>query len=311
MFNNKNIFIALTYRCNAFCKKCMTRYHVNKEQEMGRKIVKCIETLLIQNSYSDWISVGTGEPLLYNDFQYFVRSMLDVNDKLKLRLLTNGVLLSEDNPFAIFDRRIKWGVTVDAFNQESLMDLQKGVDIEKVKYNVKSVTKKYGGNQLYLNYTVSKNNIDEILPFCKFAVENNIKEVYLTELKVFSGYESDLNEHRVIHDNYLNEKIDEAMKYLEKNGISTKGINIGRRNDSSKCYIKHNASPMIDVDGSVSFCSGREDIIIGNIMDEDIEKKWISFANCLETQNIDWCSKCYDKINSHGIYYLPKTIRKD
>ena len=40
MFNNKNLFIALTYRCNAFCKKCMTRYHINKDIEMSKSFAE-------------------------------------------------------------------------------------------------------------------------------------------------------------------------------------------------------------------------------------------------------------------------------
>ena len=311
MFNNKNFFIALTYRCNAFCKKCMTRYHINKEHEMSKRIIDRICSMMLFNGYQSWVSVGTGEPLLYDNFQYFVESILRINSRIRLRLLTNGMLLSNSNSKAVFNNRIKWGITMDAFNQDSLEGLQKGVDIEKVKNNVRSISKKYGGSQLYLNFTVSNNNIDEILPFCMFAVENGIDEIYLTELKIFSGYEKDLADYRVIHNQHLSEKIEEVKNYLNKNGISSGGINIGRNTNRCKCYIKHVASPMIDVDGSVSFCSGREDIVIGNIMQQDIQKKWKDMADNLERKNICWCDKCYDKIGAEGLYNLPKTIRKE
>lgn len=311
MFNNKNLFIALTYKCNAFCKKCMTRYHINRKTDISIDILNRIFSLLIYYSYCGWISVGTGEPLLYDNFQYFVKSILKVNSNIKLRLLTNGMLLFCDNPIAIFDDRIKWGVTMDAFKQDSLINVQKGVDIEKVKWNVRDVAKKYGGSQMYLNFTVYEHNIEEILSFCKFAVENGITEIYLTELKVFSGYEKDLQDYRVIHDDYLSGKLDEVKEFLSKNNISTGGINIGRSNNRCKCYLKNTASPIIDVDGSVSFCSGREDIFIGNIMDEEIVEKWKSHIEFINQYEPAWCSKCYDKIRENGIYNLPKTIRKE
>lgn len=311
MFNNKNIFIALTYKCNAFCKKCMTRYHINKEIEMTTEILNRIFMLLNSNSYSGWISVGTGEPLLFTDFEYFVKNILEVNNKIRLRLLTNGMLLEVDSPNIVFDERIKWGITMDAFNQTTLLDLQKGVDIEKVKYNISSVSKKYGGSHLYLNFTVTEDNIEEILPFCKFAIANNIHDIYLTELKIFSGYEKDLANHRVIYDEYLFGKLDEVKNYLNDNDVSTLGINVGKKSIHSHCYLKRTASPMIDVTGDVSFCSGREDIIIGNILDDNIQETWHKFVEKVQSKETKWCDYCYDKMNNDGIYFLPKTIRKE
>lgn len=311
MFNSKNIFIALTYRCNAFCNKCMTRYHKNKDVEISHEILNRFFTLLTDNDYSGIVSVGTGEPLLFKDLESFVENILKVNDKVRLRMLTNGMLLSVDNNPLIFNERCKWGVTMDAFSQETLMGLQKGVDIEKVKYNVASVAQKYGGSSLYLNFTVSQKNIDQILPFCEFAVNNGITDVYLTELKLFTGYENELSKYKVIHDEYFKGVISEAKKFLETNGISTKGINFERRCNRSDCYLKNRASPVIDVDGSVSFCSGREDIYVGNVMDVDVEKKWLDFSKKVENTQGKWCELCYDRMLPNGIYRLPKTILKE
>lgn len=310
MFNNKNLFIALTYRCNAFCKKCMTRYHINKDIEMSKETIDRIFSLTDKNMYEGYISVGTGEPLLYDNFNYFVNGMLNINSKIKLRLLTNGMLLSCDNKKAIFNDRITWGVTMDGMKQETLTFLQKGVDIEKVKSNVSKVAKKYGGDKLYLNFTVTNANINEILSFFKFAVENDIYEIYLTELKIFSGYENDLMKYKVNHDEYFDEKIEEARRYLTNRGISTHGINIDKKTYRCKCYERNLASPMIDVDGSVSFCAGREDVIVGNIMDENIEQKWLDFLGSVKSNDNLWCTKCYDIQRKDGIYNLPHTIKK-
>ena len=128
MFNNKNIFIALTYKCNAFCQKCMTRYHINKNHEIDREKLDRFFFLLNKNNYDGIVSVGTGEPLLYEDIDFFIDNVLNVNEKIRLRMLTNGMLLSSDNhSSSIFNKRCKWGVTMDAFYQNSLQNLQKGV----------------------------------------------------------------------------------------------------------------------------------------------------------------------------------------
>lgn len=311
MFHNKNIFIALTYRCNAFCKKCMTRYHVNRNIEMSKENLNRFFELLKKNDFKGMISVGTGEPLLYSDIDYFVYNVLNVNDQVKLRLLTNGMLLSENNVSKLFSKRCKWGVTMDAFYQNTLDGLQVGVDIEKVKYNVTSVAKRYGGSQMYLNFTVYNDNIDEMLPFCKFAIKNGVRDVYFTELKIFSGYERELEAHRVVHDEHFKETVLLIKKFLIQNGISTSGINFDNKVQRLKCYESNKASPIIDVDGRVTFCSGREDVFVGNILDDDIEEKWLDYCNRISCLNGKWCDLCFDHMLDNGSYRLPRTIRKE
>lgn len=311
MFNNKNIFIALTYKCNAFCKKCMTRYHVNKAVEMDAVLLNRVLTLLQTRNYSGFVSVGTGEPLLYDKLDLFVDGVLSVNDTVRLRMLTNGMLLTENNNPLIFNDRCKWGVTMDAFEQDTLTELQKGVDIEQVKRNVSNVARKFGPDKLYLNFTVYQSNIDQILAFCKFAVENGISEIYLTELKLFTGYEKDLSDYKVVHDKHFEEVICEARKYLAAHGVNMRGINFGNKQYRERCYNKCTASPVIDVDGRVSFCSGREDMYVGNIMEHDIEDKWHKFAERLNACSSTWCNFCYDRMHIDGTYRLPRTIRRD
>lgn len=310
MFNNKNIFLALTYRCNAYCNKCMTRYHKNRNVEMDEEKLHRLYYLLKKNNYSKFVSVGSGEPLLYPNIKSFISNILDINSEIRLRLLTNGMLLDATTP-EIFNPRCIWGVTMDAFNQESLLGLQKGVDIERVKHNVTSVSKRYGGARMYLNFTVYRTNVDEILPFVKFAVENGIYDIYLTELKVYTGFEKLMGGYSVIHDEHLEETLKEVKKYLEVRGISTRGINLGLPKPKTDCYNRHAASPLIDVDGSVSFCGGREDVYVGNILDSNIEKKWRAFMAKVRITNGKWCEKCHDRIFEDGSYSLPKTILKE
>ena len=311
MLDNNNIFIALTYKCNAFCKKCMTRYHVNKQIEMPKTVLDRIISIFSEVKYDGYISVGTGEPLLYDKFSYFTTNMLSIESIKHFRLLTNGMLLFPENPRVVFDSRITWGITLDGFYQKSLLSVQKGVDINRVKDNIISICKKYGGSHIYLNFTIYDYNIDEILPFCKFAVENGVKEIYLTKLKVFSGYEDDLHDVRILKEDHLKEKVEEAIVFLKSQNIPTRGIDIFQKHTREKCYLKNAASPTIDVDGSVSFCSGREDVIIENIMDDNIEIKWKTFAETIQRKRINWCESCYDRIRLDGTYNLPKTIKKE
>lgn len=309
MFNNKNMFVALTYKCNAFCKKCMTRYHINRNAEMDRETFQRLFFLAREHNYRGMFSVGTGEPLLYEKLPVFVEQALSVNSDISLRILTNGMELTCDKPSIIYDKRCKWGVTMDSFYGKNLISVQKGVDVDVVKYNIENFVKEYGAERLYLNFTVYRNNIDDIIPFCYFAIANGIKEIYLTELKVFSGYESTLMSHVPLRNDKYLAIIDLAKNILIKNNISTKGIDVFQKRDRHKCYKNRIASPMIDVTGDVSFCSGKEDCIIGNIHDNNIVEKWREIY-AVAAFNNSWCSSCFDKQLDDGTYRLPKTIRR-
>lgn len=307
MFNNKNIFVALTYKCNAYCTKCMTRHHKNKNTEIDEEKLNRLYDLLTKNNYKGLVSVGSGEPLLYPDIKSFMANILEINSEVRLRLLTNGMPLNPDDS-SLFDKRCIWGITMDAYTQQSLLGLQKGVDIERVKYNVSTAAKRYSSSNMYLNFTVYRTNVDEILPFIEFAVRNGIYEIYLTELKVYTGFEKKLENYSVIYDGHFIDTLKEAKRYLEVRGISTRGIPLDQPIYRNECYKRNVASPIIDVDGSVSFCSGREDIYVGNILDSDIESKWRAFAPKISRTNGKWCEKCHDRIYPDGTYSLPKTI---
>ena len=310
MFQNKNIFVALTYQCNAFCKKCMTRFHVNLHQTMNRETLDCFLNLLRKYDYKGIISVGTGEPLLYPDLDYFVQELFKINSSVQLRLLTNGMALSRQLPEELFSGRCKLGVTFDAFEQASLNGLQKGVDLETVKENVSRLSQKYDGSCFYLNYTIYQNNINQLLPFCEFGIKNGIHEIYATELKVFTGYEAELKEVAVIHDENLTSVIANARKFLEDNSINSTGLDIFHPSRKAACYLRNAASPIIDVDGSVSFCSGREDIYVGNIKDETIADIWQGYIKKVSNPSEKWCSLCHDRPLLDGTYRLPSTIHK-
>lgn len=311
MFENKNIFIVLTYKCNAFCKKCMTRYHEKRHSEMKRDTLDYIINFLKVNNYDGTISIGTGEPLLYSDLGYFIKSVLAINDTVNFRILTNGMMLSGDLPSILFGGRCKIGITLDAFYQKSIADLQIGIDLETVKKNITYLCSKYDRDIFYLNYTLSKYNINELIPFCEFALENGIKKIYVTELKIFEGFEEELEKHRLAYDEHLKEVVNDTETLLKNNNVSFAGMDVFRKRKRKECYKRYTASPIIDVDGSVSFCSGHEDLYIGNIKDSDIDKKWNKFAKRLSEGQHAWCQSCHDNILPNNLYRLPKTIRKE
>ncbi len=298
----------MTYNCNAFCKKCMTRYHVKRNMMLSDDLLDYLLNKLRDVNYTGNIMIGSGESLLYPGIEKAILSTLSINDEITLRILSNGMLLNDKLPSAFFCPRCKWGVTLDAFSNECLKDVQIGVDIETVKDNLKRIVEKYGPDILYLNYTIYKQNLHEVIPFTEFAIKLGIKDIYLTEVMVYEHYEERMNRFRLPHDDETYRVINEARHLLAQNGINDYGYEFDRPCRKYACFNKGTASPIIDVDGEVSFCSGHEDEIIGNIRDLDIEEKWKRMADSLSIKTSDWCIKCHSRMLSNGNYSLPRTI---
>lgn len=311
LFDNKNLFVALTYRCNAFCKKCMTRYHKNRDGEMSLDLIDRLVEQLQSHQYEGLISVGSGEPLLYPHLPYFLTKILDVNNKISLRILSNGMLFNSNLPAEYFGPRCKWGITLDAFRQDSLSDFQRGVQIEQVKENIAGIVKKWGPDRLYLNYTLHQKNHKELVDYCRFAAELGIKEVYATGLKIYEGYETRLCEYQWNDTPEIRSSIACAADILEKKGISSTGLQIIGSQWNSACFLRKKAAPVIDIDGTVSFCSGREDVIIGNICDYNIGEVWADMCEKLASHPENWCRTCHAKQLDNGSYTLPKVIDRE
>lgn len=310
MFYNRNIFVVLSYQCNAFCKKCMTRFHTNIGNSMKRSTLDTLAKILKTNNYKGLISVGTGEPFLYEDLSYFIHEILSINDEISIRILTNGTTLTTSLPEKLFQGRCKIGVTFDGFAQSTIEKIQTNIQISDVKSNIAKVIECYNPDVFYLNYTVYQHNIDELLEFCKFAVDLGIKEVYATELKIYEGYENELNDYRVKTDDVSKNIITEAKNLLENFDINGEAIDIFQKKQRIACYARNIASPIIDFDGSVSFCCGREDVIVGNIADENIQTLWSNKLIEIKRNTLSWCDLCHDTQLSTGLYRLPSTIYK-
>ena len=296
-FSSKSMFITLTNVCNAFCKKCITRYSKNRNSFIPDNIYNHIKQLLIEHNYGGCINCGTGETLICEKLPDFLLSILEKTNS-NFRILSNGLKLSSDLPDFYFDKRITWGITLDGFFNKELENLQTGIDIEIVKKNIVENCKKGRNENLYLNYTLHNGNFASLKSYIDFAFQNNIPDLYCTELKIYKGFE-ELDKYR------LSKEQRNELEVLEN---YAKGLNFRRvyfgtaksKKVSDKCYLNKNIAPIIDLDGSVSFCYGQEDKIVGNIMDDNIFEKWNKVKRILmNNQENNWCRNCSSRISSN------------
>ena len=57
---------------------------------MPQKILNRVIEQIKINNYQNNIALGTGETLLYENLSYFIENILDINEKITIRILTNG-----------------------------------------------------------------------------------------------------------------------------------------------------------------------------------------------------------------------------
>ena len=309
-FARKNLFVVLTYKCNAFCQKCITRYNRFRDQTMRKEDCRRLAKLLVENHYSGTINMGSGESLLCDELPNFVDSVLRGLPKANFRILSNGKLFSTRLPAILFSPRVNWGITLDGYSNAELTNLQQGVDVEAVKENIASVCKAGFAGNLYLNYTLNNQNVGSLKSYIDFASELGIPDLYVTEMKVFKGF-SNLDQYRLSSEE--RGLVVKMREYAETLPFRTVRFDVDRDLTlPRRCFQrKANISPIIDLDCSVTFCSGQEDAFIGNIFDPDTLVKWNAlFEKFKSDQSASgkWCSRCFAKIDKDGYFSVPISL---
>lgn len=309
-FSSRNIFIVLTYKCNAFCEKCITRYNRFRNQSMTADNCRRIADLLVSNDYSGTINLGSGESFTYSLLPEFVEYLLNYLPLVRFRILSNGMLISPKIPEIFFSPRVTFGVTFDGFYNEDLLNLQRGVDIEIVKNNIRAVCSDGHSQNFYLNYTLNKQNLKSLKEFIDFAAELNIPQVYTTEMKIYEKF-THLDKYRLseLEKKYVAD-LEDYAKSLNFKEVSFDTVKPAHFRD--KCFKKiGGVSPIIDLDGSVAFCYGQEDKFMGNIFDEKSILKWALLKDSLlrnENQAEKWCSHCYSKQDNNAYISVPLAL---
>lgn len=136
----------------------------------------------------------------------------------------------------------------------------------------------------------------------------NIRDLYITPLKVYKDFNTvkmlpyyiDINQENI--KTYLLE----LCEYARVQGIRM--VLPKSKEVFNHCFMINKTSPVIDIDGSVSFCSGKEHIKIGYIDEGNIIEKWQTINQKIRAndQEPSWCKDCSNRdIVENGLYSIP------
>lgn len=308
MLDSNAIFLNLTTRCNLKCAKCWRSQVWGKGQDIERDVLD--NFMANYSNYKGRIIVGSGENLICKYLEEFI-DWVNLNE-IDVTILTTALKFDKFlDKKKFFTKNIQWGVTMDGFQQNQVTSIQKGMNIERVKKNLNLIKSRYHDANFYINYTHTKLNLEDTLPLIDFSSTLNINKIYITQLKLFEGLDDSITK-EIKNDfdcDHFKDVMRKAEKKSKKNGIYFYAPLIQRSRECFDCEDKK-FSQIIDVNGDISFCYGRDDKIIGNILDENGESIWHEHLNKLldnpEIQN-EWCSLCHaTKTNENGYFYIPK-----
>lgn len=284
VFYPKFIEVEVSTRCNLRCLMCEHTYWREKNQMMSFRELKSI---VDQFPGLKWIGLtGIGESFLNPDFMKMVKYVKGKN--LYFELYDTFFLIDEKFSRGLIEAGVdRMIVSMDAATPQTYEKIRVGAKFERSLENIKNLRKlkkKMGAYypEISFHYIISKENIDEVLPFVSFVKKLMGKE---NTSILFTSILHEFPEIKGLAVEIPDELVEKVEKKAQKLGIKVAwNRNIpGEKDPIIKC--NEWTMPFIFVDGTVvPCCAGNEankrdyqrKTSMGNIFKESFRQIWNS-----------------------------------
>lgn len=183
----KKVYIEVTTRCNFDCTTCIRN---SWDDELGHMDVKVFSALVDQlKELPDLQTVhfgGFGEPLSHT---YIFEMIKDIKELgLKVELITNGSLLTEDAAKKLVDLKLDTlFISLDGPDEEIYNDIRKGADFTSVVTNIKAfnrIKSERGSSNpdLGIEFVVMKSNYHKLPLMAKLVDELKARQLLVTNV---------------------------------------------------------------------------------------------------------------------------------
>jgi len=185
----------VTLSCNCNCRHCNLGGLIKDEKQIKPEeygdLTRRLKPLVVQ--------ISGGEPLLHRDLTTIVESIKQVNGLPYVILVTNGVLLNEDNYLRLREAGVnQFSVSLD-FPDERHDEFRRRTGLYAHLEQTLPKLAKLGFQDIILNTAISKVNLREILSLAKKAAEWGVNMSYSAYTALRTGnkdyclnYEEDL-----------------------------------------------------------------------------------------------------------------------
>ncbi len=228
------------------------------------------------NNYKNPCSIllATGESILEIDK---VVKLIDWSNRTgnPIRLLTTGVpLISKNIKLLESAKYLSVQVTFDGFHSSDIEGVQQ-INLQKVKEKIVSAANRLN---ILFNYTLTNKNHTSLLELIDFAFINNITEVYVTPMMEYELCEDaykfipNLDDESIIRSITLAKEraLFHGIKFIIGLGKSPYLENLNML--QKRCQKIGMFRPIVRVDGKVSICWGREDVLLGDLHNDHLDR---------------------------------------
>ncbi len=286
------LIVSMTSRCNIKCEMCSIPY---KHWDFPKNRIKEIFNLI---PYLHTILWHGGEPFLCNEIDGLIVEAGKYN--LKQIISTNGLLLNSERIKKIINSRVELNISIHGLTKQVYENIHHGAKFETLLSNLKTLKNIKEQNNIAMRYglkfLVMKSNYKQLEYLYDFVNKYGFNHVYINTL----GAETINSENFLYHfaDNQILKKVlymsNELSNKFKKNGIfyeawlpaiendsnllnSQEKLETDINNDNVQekhcCYIPWE-SLYIDVEGNIRNGCDCNNLIIGNINNENLENVW-------------------------------------
>lgn len=331
--------VNFTFDCNLRCKMCSMYEQKNFLQGQGRQVK--IDSDVIRKVIKETKELGTdnilfigGEPFLKND----LFDLVDYAKGLGLNtiIVTNGVLMNEENIKKCFDSKVDWlSISIDAASDKVFSDIRGENVLGRIINNVKllnamkKITKKHSPKIVSV-CTIMDDNLEELLEVVNLCRTLEIQRVLFQPVVAnnIDQTERETNFPSLIPSqrfNLLDAAIDKLIEYKRGSldnfdfiGNSTNNLKLIKKyfrgeikGQGSPCYAGYNRIQVVQ-EGKVYFCVSQEkyEANFGDIKKDSLRDLWFSkkakfyrklIRRC-KFPCLQWCSYRDDFIELSGIF---------
>ena len=282
VFYPRFIEVEVSTRCNLRCLMCEHTYWQEKNQDMTLAQLKGI---VEQFPKLKWIGLtGIGESFLNSDFMRIVKFVKDRN--LYLELYDTFFLIDEKFARGLIEAGVdRMIVSIDAATPQTYEKIRIGSNFNRVVKNIKGLQRlkkkmKSYYPEVVFHYIISKENIDEVLPFVSFVKKLMDKE---NTSILFTAILHEFAEIKDLVVEIPDKLVERVNQKAQKLGIKVAwNRNIPEEKDPiSKC--NEWTMPFIFVDGTVvPCCAGNEankrdyqrKTAMGNVFKNSFKEIW-------------------------------------
>ncbi len=207
--------VSIDRKCNLRCNSCRKEFYVASPER--EKFTRDITDRLIESdilNHTDVLLAGQGEVFYSENYDKILKSLTKTD---KIKILSNGTLFNEEKWNLLYPKfqEIHVSISIDALSKDTYIKLRHGNydDLMKNLDMLGKLRKEGKIEQLWFNFVVQKENMNEMIDFVKFAKDHFVDKLQFTKLNNWGTMtEEEYLDKCLIIDNYLNYDLYQILK---------------------------------------------------------------------------------------------------